>query len=289
MMRAFEGADAGRRGGGLGGVCSRRGIVHAGCAPHSLFGLAQKENAPRPVEEKKALRRVGLRRRRPPAAGGGWLAVPCGGQGRKRPALGDTFGPGKFGIHAAPIFAAAGRWSMKASAWASATPSTTARGARSEAERAERGAGQMRPCTPTRSEPPPRDGSRGNRRRPKRARRPGKIGAGTDTPTSVSTEARRRRRAPKAVFSFGPCTARFLFHKREKKMGGASPLDKPPWREPDPPVAAVRRPASPAQRTLTDPPATAAWTCTAARPVPGTAPRWGWCGAGSPPPPAPGW
>ena len=28
---------------------------------------------------------------------------------------------------------------------------------------------------------------------------------------------------PKAVFSFGPCTARFLFHKMEKKMGGALP------------------------------------------------------------------
>ena len=37
---------------------ARGGIVHAGCAPHSLFGLAQKENAPRPVEEKKALVRA---------------------------------------------------------------------------------------------------------------------------------------------------------------------------------------------------------------------------------------
>ena len=42
------------------------------------------------------------------------------------------------------------------------------------------------------------------------------------------------RSASKAPFSFGPCTARFLFRKTEKKMGGASPLDKPPWREPDP-------------------------------------------------------
>ena len=32
------------------GLCS-----HRGCAPHSLFGQDQKENAPRPVEEKKAL------------------------------------------------------------------------------------------------------------------------------------------------------------------------------------------------------------------------------------------
>ena len=182
MMRAFEGADAGRRGGGLGGVCSRRGLFPQGmrpplsssqsplssvsaCGENCACSLAPplptargaagaphrdiKKKMRRARWKRKNVRRVGLRPRRPPAAGGGRLAVPCGGQGRKRPALGDTFGPGKFGIHAAPIFAAAGRWSMKASAWASATPSTTARGARSEAERAEREAGQMRLCTPT--------------------------------------------------------------------------------------------------------------------------------------------
>ncbi len=62
------------------------------------------------------IRRVGLRRRRPPAAGGGRLAVPRGGQGRKRPTLGETFGPGKSGIHSALIFAAADRWLMSVSA-----------------------------------------------------------------------------------------------------------------------------------------------------------------------------
>ena len=62
--------------------------------------------------KRKNVRRVGLRRRRPPAAGGGWLAVPRGSQGRKRAALGETFGPGRSGIHSAPIFAAAGRWLM---------------------------------------------------------------------------------------------------------------------------------------------------------------------------------
>ena len=107
--------------------------------------------------KRKNVRRVGLRRRRPPAAGGGRLALPCRSQGRKRTALGEPFGPGKSGIHAAPIFAAAGRWSMKASAWASATPSTTARAARSEAERAEREAGQMRSCNPMPSAPAPRE------------------------------------------------------------------------------------------------------------------------------------
>ena len=40
------------------------------------------------------------------------MAVLCGSQGRKRPALGETASPGKSGIHSAPIFAAANRWLM---------------------------------------------------------------------------------------------------------------------------------------------------------------------------------
>ncbi len=120
--------------------------------PFSFCTAAKRERAVDGPREKTP-RRVGLRRRRPPAAGGGWLAVPCRSQGRKRPALGETSGPGKSGIHPAPLFAAAGRWLMRVAAWANATTSTPARAARSEAERAEREAGQMRPCTPTRSAP----------------------------------------------------------------------------------------------------------------------------------------
>ena len=52
------------------GLCS-----HRGCAPHSLFGLAQKENAPRPVEEKKAL--GALRCSGPPRATGVGVSVPA--------------------------------------------------------------------------------------------------------------------------------------------------------------------------------------------------------------------
>ena len=58
--------------------------------------------------KRKNVRRVGLRQRGPPAAGGGRMAVLCGSQGRKRPALGETSSQGKSGIPAAPIFAAAG-------------------------------------------------------------------------------------------------------------------------------------------------------------------------------------
>ena len=189
--------------------------------------------------KRKNVRRVGLRRRRPPAAGGGWLAVPCRSQGRKRPALGEPFGPGKSGIHPAPLFAAAGRWSMRVAAWANATVSVPAGGARSEAERAERGAAQMRPCTPTRSEPPPRDGS---------------INLAEDPSVpegQAKSEQAPIRRPPCARRATAPeCAPRlslwtvhgpFLFWQDKREMGGASWLDKPPWREP---VPRGRRPAA---------------------------------------------
>ena len=177
--------------------------------------------------KRKNVRRVGLRQRRPPAAGGGRLAVPCGSQGRKRAVLGESFGPGKLGIHPASLFAAAGEWSMKVAAWVNATVSTTARAARSEAERAEREAGQMRSCTPTRSEPPPRDGSIDLAEdpsvpegKPKSAlapiRRP---------PCARRATAPERARRPFLLDRARPV---FFSAKTEKKMGGASCMDHAP-------------------------------------------------------------
>ena len=171
-------------------------------------------------------RRVGLRRRRPPAAGGGRLAVPCGNQGRKRAVLGESFGPGKLGIHPASLFAAAGEWSMKVAAWVNATVSTTDRAARSEAKRAEREAGQMRPCTPTTSVPSATGRQYRLRRRPKRARRQGQIGACTDTSTPVARRAAAPERAKR--FSLWTVHGPFLFWHDKREMGGASPLDQPP-------------------------------------------------------------
>ena len=62
---------------------------------------------------------------------------------------------------------------------------------------------------------------------------------------SHSNFARMCKVATKAVFSFGPCTARFLFHKMEKKMGGASPLDKPPAGADTPPGRRRGGPSAP--------------------------------------------
>ena len=132
---------------------------------------------------------------------------------------------------------------MKVAAWANAAAPTPARAARSEAERAEREACQMRSCTPTRLEPPPRDGSidlaedlsvpEGQAKSEQAPiRRP---------PSRAEGHCTGARQAP---FSFGPCTARFLFGQDRKENGGCIPLDKPPAGA-DTPAAAVRRPTSP--------------------------------------------
>ena len=209
--------------GGHRGLAPAGGIVHAGCAPHFLFETSKRKCAA-PGGKEKMSRRVGLRRRRPPAAGGGRLAIPRGGQRRKRPALGEPFSPGMSGIHRCADFRC--RWPVVDESLRSgpmkASASTTARAARSEAERAEREAGQMRSCTPTTSAPSATGRQYRPHRRPKRARRPGKIGAGTGTPTPVRAEGHCTGARP-APFSLTPGAARSLFGATKKRMGGALP------------------------------------------------------------------
>ena len=79
----------------------------------------------------------------------------------------------------------------------------------------------MRPCTPTQDAP-----RRGNQPPSlHRARSP--VLANTQAPSHADPRTARRHEGAgarqKAFFSFGPCTARFLFGKIEKKMGGALP------------------------------------------------------------------
>ena len=198
----------GRRRGGLGDLCSRRGLVRRD-APPILFLVAPKRECAAPGGREKALRRGGLRQRRPPAAGGGWLALPCRSQGRKRTALGESLGPGRFRDTPA---------SLSAAAHASAENQP----ARSDAERAKREAGQMRSCTPTPSAPSATGRQYRPHRRPKRARMPGKIGAGTGTPTPVRAEGHCTGARP-APFSLTPGAARSLFGATKKRMGGALP------------------------------------------------------------------
>ena len=179
--------------------------------------------------KRKHVRRVGLRRRSPPAAGGGRLAIPRGGQRRKRPALGETFSPGKSGIHAALIFAAAGRWLMKVSSRANAIVSTTARAARSEAERAERESGQMRPCTPIFVGTAPRESvfksapySAAPVGKPSQPRRHHL------TPTPVQQLCTHVQSCDQKRFFLFHRARRILFLSRTKREWGAHP----PWKRP---------------------------------------------------------
>ena len=187
--------------------------------PHFSFGLAKRETGRARSKEKKRFGGSGrMYADLLPPAGDGWRSRAAVRDGNVLP-LGNPLARGDSGIPPAPIFAAA-------------HTSVKDQEARSEAERAEREAGQMRSCTPSKPAIPPRDGS---------------IGLAEDDsvpeglPKSALAPIRqppsaRRATAPERVpapFSFGPCTARFLFRKTEKKMGGAAPLDKPPWREPD--------------------------------------------------------
>ena len=194
--------------------------------------------------KRKNVRRVGLRLRSPPAAGGGRLAVPCGSQRRKRAALGETSSPGKYRDTPCADFRC--RWPAVDESLRSgpmrASASTTARAARSEAERAEREAGQMRSCTPTTSAPSATGRQYRPHRRPKRARMPGKIGAGTGTPTPVRAEGHCTGARP-APFSLTPGAARSLFGATKKRMGGASRRTSP-LREQRSPRPPRRRPIS---------------------------------------------
>ena len=196
--------------------------------PFSFCTAAKRERAVDGPREKTP-RRVGLRKRSPPAAGGGWLAVPCRSQGRKRPALGETSGPGKSGIPPAPLPAAA-----YASGKNTASASERKRGKRSWSNA---------------------------------SLHPDKLAAirhGTAVPTSQKSIAcpkagpnrsRHRYADPRAhggplhrsapsVFLFGPCTARFSFGKTKEKWGVHPCWTSPPAGAATS-VAAVRRPISP--------------------------------------------
>ena len=211
--------NAGRRTAATGVWLPPEGRSHGG-APPILFLEAPKRECAAPGGREKAHRRVGLRRRRPPAAGGGWLALPCRSQGRKRPTLGETFGPGKFGIHPAPLFAAAGRLLMKAAAWANTTAPTPAVGARSEAERAERGAGQMRSCNPLTSAPAPRESAVNSLRHPAApVGEPSRIRRHHLTSTPVARGGLLHRSALSALF-FWTVHGPFSFRARPKRKWG---------------------------------------------------------------------
>ena len=126
----------------------------AGDAPPIFFLRHQKENAPRPVEKKtcsagrSAQAQTSCRRR-------GKVGNPARRSETETPGPWGTLQPGD--VRDTSSFSFRCRWPVVDESLRSgpmrASASTNARAARSEAERAEREAGQMRSCTPTTSAP----------------------------------------------------------------------------------------------------------------------------------------
>ena len=173
--------------------------------PHFLFETSKRKR-PHPVKRKNVWR-VGPQVCGPPAAGGGWLALPCGGQGRKRAALGEASSPGKSGIHPTPLSAAA-------HAPARNSQRVAKRNARKEKlvkcdDHPEISAGTANAG---------RDLDGGTvRREPAEDQL---VLSAPSRKTPVRAEGRRTGARQKAAFSLGPSTARSLFVKNKKRMGG---------------------------------------------------------------------
>ena len=175
--------------------------------------------------KRKNVRRVGLRQRRPPGT-------------ETRCPWGDLW-PGEVRDTSSASFRC--RWPVVDESFSIGQgdkTSTPARAARSEAERAEREAGQMRPCNPTTWAPSATGRQYRPGRRPKRARRQGQIGACTGTPTPVARRATAPERAN--AFLFGPCTARFSFGTTKEKWGVHPAWTMPPAGAGSPPAAGRR-------------------------------------------------
>ena len=110
-----------------------------------------------------------------------------------------------------------------------ASASTTARAARSEAERAERGAGQMRPCTPTQDAPAPRESAIKPVPHPAApVGEPSQTRRHHLTPTPVQQLCTHVQSCDQKRFFLFHRARRILFLSRTKREWGAHP----PWKRP---------------------------------------------------------
>ena len=124
------------------------GLPAGQCAPHFLFETSKRKCAAPGGKEKMFGGSVCASADLLPPVGEGWQSLAAVRDGNARP-LRKSLARGNLGYplrrFSLPLAVPCGSWCnglMRASA------PTTARGARSEAERAERGTGQMRPCNP---------------------------------------------------------------------------------------------------------------------------------------------
>ena len=208
------------RAAGLGGSGSRQGAVSAGDAPPIFFLRHQKENAPRPVEKKKcsagrsAQAQTSCRRR-------GMVGGPLRQSGTETPSPWGGLWPG--GVWDTSSFSFRCRWPVvdeSSSKEPTQQPLRVPRAARSEAERAERGADQMRPCTPLTSAPAPRESAVNSLRYPAApVGEPSRIRRHHLTSTPVARGGLLHRSALSALF-FWTVHGPFSFRARPKRKWG---------------------------------------------------------------------
>ena len=130
----------------------QRGCFRRGCAPHFLFETSKRKCAAPGGKEKMFGGSGRIYASLLPPAGESWHFLVEVRDGNARP-LGKSFGPGKYKDTSCADFRC--RWPVvdESCSIGQGNSFCEHRAARSEAERAERGAGQMRSCTPTTSAP----------------------------------------------------------------------------------------------------------------------------------------
>ena len=202
----------------------------AGDARPIFFLRHQKENAPRPVEKKTcsagrpAQAQPSCRRR-------GKVGNPARRSETETPGPWGTLQPGD--VRDTSSFSFRCRWPVVDESLRSgpmrASASTTAQAARSEAERAERGAGQMRPCTPTQDAPAPRESAIKPVPHPAApVGEPSQTRRHHLTPTPVQQLCTHVQSCDQKRFFLFHRARRILFLSRTKREWGAHP----PWKRP---------------------------------------------------------
>ena len=217
------------RAAGLGGLAPTRGLFPQGCAPHFLFETSKRKCAAPGGKEKMFGGSVCASADLLPPAGDGWHSLVEVRDGNARP-LGKALARGSLRytlLHfSLPLTVPRGSWRngpMRASA------PTTTRGARSEAERAERETGQMRACTPTQDAPAPRESAVKSASHPAAP-----VGESSQirrhhlTPTPVQQLCTDVQSCDQSVFSLWTVHGPFLFWQDQKRNGGCIGTSRQP-------------------------------------------------------------
>ena len=213
------------------GFCSRRGLVQPGCTPRFLFRLAEKKTGR--ARSKRKGRLDALRCSDPPRATGVGVSVPAPiwtGLRARYALLRFLLLPSRGGWRRPR------RGGCRMELLLFSLPLTLPRRIRQRvAQRNARKEERVKCVLAPRFLSEPRRGSQCSslHRTPPRPSGGHRKPAGTiSRQLPYSNFARTCKVVTKSVFSLTPGAARSLFGADKKRMGGASPVETAPWREP---------------------------------------------------------